>query len=127
MTASCAETIRDAASPTGSTRRIYATQPNPGMASLARPVPIGSGDIEALSGWAASQRIDLAVVGPEAPLAAGIADRFRKKGVPVFGPSGEAARIESSKAFAKDLMTEFGIPTAAHRTFTDAELADRKR
>ena len=65
----------------------------------------------------------LAVVGPEAPLAAGIADRFRKKGVPVFGPTAEAARIESSKAFAKDLMAEAGIPTAAHRTFTELEPA----
>ncbi len=102
---------------------LFATQPNAGMASLARPVPIAPGDVEALTGWAASQRIDLAVVGPEAPLAAGIADRFRKKGVPVFGPSAEAARIEASKAFAKDLMTEAGIPTAGHRTFTDAEQA----
>ena len=100
---------------------LYATQPNPGMAGLARAVPIGAGEVEALTGWAASQRIDLAVVGPEGPLAVGIANRFRKQGVPVFGPSREAARIESSKAFAKDLMTEAGVPTAAHRTFSDAD------
>jgi phosphoribosylamine--glycine ligase len=102
---------------------LFATQPNAGMAALARPVPIGSGDLEALSGWAASQRIDLAVVGPEAPLAAGVADKFRKKGVPVFGPSAEAARIEASKAFAKELMAEAGVPTAAHRTFSELEPA----
>src|SRR5690349_115724 len=95
---------------------LFATQPNAGMAALAKPVPIGSGDLEALSGWAASQRIDLAVIGPEGPLAAGVADKLRKKGVPVFGPSAEAARIEASKAFAKELMAEAGIPTAAHRT-----------
>jgi phosphoribosylamine--glycine ligase len=102
---------------------LYATRPNPGMARLARAVPIGPGEVEALTGWAASQRIDLAVVGPEGPLAAGIADRFRKKGVPVFGPSQDAARIESSKAFAKELMHEAGVPTALHRTFTDADEA----
>jgi phosphoribosylamine--glycine ligase len=79
--------------------------------------------VEALTGWAASQRIDLAVVGPEAPLAAGISDRFRKKGVPVFGPSGDAARIESSKAFAKELMQEAGVPTAEHRTFSSVDEA----
>lgn len=105
------------------TAELYATQPNPGMASLARPVPIAPGDVEALTGWAASQRIDLAVIGPEGPLAAGIADRFRKKGVPVFGPSADAARIESSKAFAKELMVEAGVPTAGHRTFAVADEA----
>ena len=100
---------------------LYATQPNAGMATLSRTVPIGPSDVEALTGWAASQRIDLAVVGPEAPLAAGIVDRFRQKGVPVFGPTADAARIETSKAFSKELMVEAGIPTAGHRTFTDLE------
>ena len=103
---------------------LYATQPNGGMGELARPVPLGPGEVEALAGWTASQRIDLAVVGPEAPLAAGIADRFRKQGVAVFGPSAEAARIEASKAFAKELMVEAGVPTAAHRTFGDAAEAE---
>lgn len=98
---------------------MWATRPNGGMRALARAVPIGPDEVEALSGWAASQRIDLAVVGPEAPLAAGLADRFRQKGVPAFGPSADAARIESSKAFAKQLMVEVGVPTAAHRTFRD--------
>jgi phosphoribosylamine--glycine ligase len=102
---------------------LFATKPNPGMARLAKPVPIGATDVEALTGWAASQRIDLAVVGPEGPLAAGISDRFRKKGVPVFGPSGDAARIESSKAFAKELMQQAGVPTAEHRTFSNPDEA----
>jgi phosphoribosylamine--glycine ligase len=103
---------------------FYATQPNGGMTGLAHPLEIAASDTEALSGWAASRAIDLAVIGPEAPLAAGLADRMRKKGVPVFGPSSDAARIESSKAFAKALMAEAGVPTAAYRTFTqqaDAE------
>jgi phosphoribosylamine--glycine ligase len=105
------------------TAELFATTPNPGMAQLARGVPIGPMEIEALTGWAASQRIDLAVVGPEAPLAAGIVDRFRKKGVPAFGPTGDAARIESSKVFAKELMREAGVPTAEHRAFTDPDEA----
>lgn len=91
---------------------------------MAKAVPIGANEIEALAGWAASQRIDLAVVGPEAPLAAGIVDRFREKGVPAFGPSAEAARIEASKAFAKQLMVEAGVPTATHRTFQDCVEAE---
>src|SRR5687767_12965516 len=102
---------------------LYATKPNPGMAALARAVPIGPTEVEALTGWAAGQRIDLAIVGPEAPLALGIVDRFRKKGVPVFGPTADAARIESSKVFAKQLMQDAGIPTAAHRSFADPDQA----
>src|SRR5512145_2401979 len=89
------------------TAELFATKPNPGMARLARGVPIGPMEIEALCGWAASQRIDLGV---------GISDRFRKKGVPVFGPSGDAARIESSKVFSKEIMREAGVPTAEHRS-----------
>ncbi len=103
---------------------LWVTQPNGGMHELAHPVPIGPGEVEALTGWAAGQRIDLAVVGPEAPLAAGIADRFRTKGVPVFGPTANAARIEASKAFAKQLMADAGVPTATHRTFTEAGEAE---
>jgi phosphoribosylamine--glycine ligase len=89
------------------------------MATLAEGVEISPGDTEALAGWAASRSIDLTVVGPEAPLAAGIADRFRAKGLPVFGPSGAAARIESSKAFSKELMRGAGVPTADFRVFRE--------
>jgi phosphoribosylamine--glycine ligase len=103
---------------------LFATQPNGGMAPLCTAVPIAAGDVEALSGWAASHRVDLTVVGPEAPLAAGLADRFRAKGLPVFGPSKDAARIESSKAWAKELMRDAGIPTAEHRTFRDRGAAE---
>jgi len=103
---------------------FFATRPNGGMVPLCSAVPIAPGDVEALSGWAASHRIDLTVVGPEAPLAAGMADRFRAKGLPVFGPSKNAARIESSKAYAKELMRGAGVPTAEHRTFRDREGAE---
>ncbi len=103
---------------------LYATRPNGGMAGLARAVPIAPTDIEALAGWARAEIIDLAVIGPEVPLAQGIADRFAKFGTPVFGPSAAAARIESSKAYAKDLMREAGVPTAGYRTFRDLEAAE---
>jgi phosphoribosylamine---glycine ligase len=98
---------------------FFATQPNGGMADLCTAVEIAPGDIEALAGWAAAHHIDLTVVGPEAPLAAGIVDRFERKGLSVFGPSKSAARIESSKVYSKDLMRNAGVPTAEYRTFTN--------
>ncbi|NNM05953.1 MAG: phosphoribosylamine--glycine ligase [Gemmatimonadetes bacterium] len=102
---------------------FFATQPNGGMAALAEGVEIAPGDTEALAGWAAARSIDLTVVGPEAPLAAGIADRFRNKGLPVFGPSAAAARIESSKSYAKELMRGAGVPTADFRVFRELAAA----
>jgi len=98
---------------------FFATRPNGGMAPLCRAVEIAPGDVEALSGWAAAHRIDLTVVGPEGPLANGIADRFEVKGLPIFGPSRAASRIEASKAYAKELLRDANVPTAEHRTFTD--------
>jgi len=103
--------------------QLFATRPNGGMAAFARSVEIAPTDVEALAGWAAAQRMDLTVVGPEAPLANGIADRFRKAGLPVFGPSRTAARIEASKAYSKDLMKRAGVPTAGFETFTDLDEA----
>jgi phosphoribosylamine---glycine ligase len=103
---------------------FFATRPNGGMARLCEAVEIAPADVEALSGWAGAHRIDLTVVGPEGPLAAGIVDRFRAKGLPIFGPSKDAARIEASKAYAKELMRGAGVPTAEHRTFTNAEGAE---
>ncbi len=103
---------------------FFATKPNGGMVGLVEPVEISPGDIEALSGWAASRSIDLTVVGPEVPLAAGIVDRFQAKGLPIFGPSGAAAQIESSKSFAKDLMRNAGVPTAGFRIFRDLLAAE---
>ncbi len=109
---------------------FFATRPNPGMAPLCTPVDLSPDDAEGLASWADGEGITLTVVGPELPLARGIADLFRKRGLPLFGPSASAVRIESSKAFAKQLMERAGVPTAAHRTFTrwpDAEayLKDR--
>ncbi len=98
---------------------FHATRPNGGMAPLCTGVDISPTDVVALAGWAAAKRIDLVVVGPETPLAAGLADRLRKAGIPVFGPSAAAARIESSKAFAKDLMAGAGVPTAEYEVHTD--------
>ena len=103
---------------------LFATRPNGGMAPLCTPVELDPGDIEALSGWAAAHRIDLTIVGPEAPLAAGIVDRFEGKGLPIFGPTKAAARIESSKAYAKDLMRSAGVPTSEYRSFTSREGAE---
>jgi len=98
---------------------FFATRPNGGMATMCHTVEIGPSDVEALAGWAAANRIDLTVVGPEAPLAAGITDRFEAQGLRVFGPSRAAARIESSKAYAKELLRNANVPTADHRTFSN--------
>ncbi|MXY32143.1 MAG: phosphoribosylamine--glycine ligase [Gammaproteobacteria bacterium] len=103
---------------------FFATRPNAGMAGMARAVDISPTDVEALTSWAESHRMDLVVIGPEVPLALGLADRLEAAGVPAFGPSRAAARIESSKAFAKDLMSAAGVPTADYRVFTDAARAE---
>jgi len=98
---------------------FFATRPNGGMAALATGVELGPGDLDALTDFALEKKMDLTVVGPEAPLAAGIVDRFREKGLPIFGPTAAAARIESSKAFAKELMRSNGVPTADFRVFRE--------
>ena len=103
---------------------FYATRPNAGMAGMARPVDISPTDVQALTSWAVDCGMDLVVIGPEVPLALGLADRLEAAGVPAFGPSRAAARIESSKAFAKDLMSAAGVPTADYRVFTDAARAE---
>jgi phosphoribosylamine---glycine ligase len=99
---------------------LIATPGNPGIARHARCVPLKEQEIEGLRDLALRERVDLTVVGPELPLALGLADRFRERGLAVFGPSQAAARLESSKAFAKDLMVRHGIPTARFRAFTEA-------
>ncbi len=104
-------------------KKLYCAPGNAGMAGLAECVPIAAEDIDALVRFAVEAEIDLTVVGPEAPLAAGITDRFEKKGLQVFGPSQKAAQIEASKAFAKRLMNKYGILTAKGRSFTDFEKA----
>ena len=98
---------------------LLAAPGNPGIASLATLLPIPVGDLDRLVEAATGHQVDLVVVGPEAPLADGLADRLRAKGIATFGPSAKAAQIEASKAFAKDVMTSAGVPTAPYATFTD--------
>lgn len=98
--------------------RLFATRPNPGMAPLVEPLDLAPDDIDGLALWAEGQEVNLTVVGPEVPLAGGIADVFRKRGLPLFGPTAAAARLESSKAFAKELMERREVPTARYRCFT---------
>jgi phosphoribosylamine--glycine ligase len=102
---------------------------NPGLAELGRTAAVSAGDIDALTALARRERPDLTIVGPEAPLAAGIVDAFRDAGLPVFGPTAAAARIESSKSFAKELMLRAGVPTARaerHTTIDGAKRAARE-
>lgn len=96
---------------------------NAGTALVGRNEPVGAEDIDAVMALATYERPGLVVVGPEAPLALGLANRLEAEGIPVFGPSQEAAQIESSKAFSKELMREAGIPTASFGVFDDPEKA----
>ncbi|NLW07802.1 MAG: phosphoribosylamine--glycine ligase [Clostridia bacterium] len=100
--------------------KIYCAPGNPGIAELASCVPLKVDDIAGLVNFARQEKIDLTVVGPEAPLVAGIVDAFEAAGMAIFGPSRAAAQLEGSKAFAKEMMVQAGIPTARHATFTDA-------
>ena len=103
--------------------RMVAAPGNPGIAAHARCVPVKDTAVVELVDLAREARPDLVVVGPEVPLALGLADRLRGAGFAVFGPSAAAARLESSKAFSKDLMARHGVPTARFRTFRDAAAA----
>jgi phosphoribosylamine--glycine ligase len=103
--------------------RVFCAPGNGGTGAVATNVAIASGDIDALLAFARDAGVDLTVVGPEAPLVAGIVDRFRAAGLRVFGPSAAAARLEGSKAFAKQFMARHHIPTAAYATFTELEEA----
>ncbi|HWQ62729.1 MAG TPA: phosphoribosylamine--glycine ligase, partial [Negativicutes bacterium] len=103
--------------------KIYCAPGNPGIGELAECVALDVQDNTALVTFAWENKIDLTVVGPEAPLANGIVDVFAAHGLKIFGPSQAAARIEGSKAFAKDLMRKYGIPTAGYDVFTDSEAA----
>ena len=103
--------------------KLYAVPGNGGMADLARLVPIRAMDLEAIRDFAVREKIDFVVVAPDDPLAAGLVDMLHAEGIKCFGPEKRAAEIESSKAFAKDLMKKYGIPTAKYAVFTDAEEA----
>jgi phosphoribosylamine--glycine ligase len=102
---------------------LLATPGNPGIARHARCLEVAADDLDGLLQAAGRERVDLTVVGPEAPLVAGLADRFHAKGHVVLGPTAAAAAIEGSKTFAKTLMARHGIPTARFQTFDDAGAA----
>ncbi len=103
--------------------RFYAAPGNPGIARHAQCVKLDLCDHAAIAAFCRGNGIDLVVVGPEAPLVAGIADDLRAAGIRVFGPSKAAARLEGSKAFTKELCAAYGIPTAAYGRFDDLEAA----
>jgi phosphoribosylamine--glycine ligase len=97
---------------------------NPGTAALAENRPVAPDHPDAVAALAREARVDLVVVGPEAPLVAGVADAVRAAGIAVFGPDGAAARLEGSKAFAKEVMLASGVRTAAGRAFTSVPEAE---
>lgn len=99
---------------------IFCAPGNGGIESAARCIPLSVTDLGGLVRFAKETKIDLTVVGPEVPLLEGIVDRFEAEGLKIFGPRKNAARIEGSKRFAKELMQKYGIPTASFRSFTDA-------
>ena len=106
------------------TDKLYAIPGNPGMEDIAECIAdISISDNAALVSFALEKKIDLAVVGPEVPLANGVVDALSKVGVKAFGPTKLAAEIEGSKAFSKDLMKKYGIPTAKYEVFTEAGAA----
>ena len=102
---------------------LFCAPGNGGIGQLAELVDVGAEDIEALAEFAESKEIDLTIVGPEAALAKGIVDVFEKRGLRIFGPTKAAARLESSKAFAKNLMKKSRVPTAAFAVFDDPQAA----
>ena len=105
--------------------RLYAAPGNAGMADLATCLPVGATDLDGVVRAAREIEADLTVVGPDDPLALGLVDRLQAEGLAAFGPTAAAARIESSKAFAKELMRRAGIPTARYEVFDDIEPARR--
>ncbi len=101
-------------------KKIFCAPGNPGIASIAECVKIKVENIPAIVDLVRGEKIDLTVVGPEAPLVAGLVDALEKEGYPVFGPRQRAAELEGSKVLAKDIMHKYGIPTARYATFDDA-------
>ncbi len=105
--------------------RLFVAPGNPGTEAIACNTPLDAADHAAIVAFCRVEKIDLVVVGPEAPLVAGLVDDLAEAGVAAFGPTKEAARLEGSKGFTKDLCREYGIPTAAYERFSDA--GDAKR
>ncbi|MFC1657911.1 phosphoribosylamine--glycine ligase [Candidatus Omnitrophota bacterium] len=103
--------------------KVFCAPGNAGIGQLAECVAIKADDISGLLEFALQERIDLTVVGPETALSLGIVDQFEKSNLKVFGPNKQAARLESSKVFAKELMSKYGVPTAAFRVFDNPDKA----
>lgn len=103
--------------------KIYCAPGNAGIAALAECVPITAMEFDKLADFAASQQIDLTIIGMDDPLVGGVVDVFEERGLRVFGPRKNAAVLEGSKAFSKELMKKYNIPTAAYETFDDADAA----
>jgi len=103
--------------------RLTCAPGNPGTATLGANLPLAATDVDGLVAWAAQHRPDLVVIGPEAPLCLGLADRLAAAGVRAFGPTAAAAQLEGSKVFSKDVMTKAGVPTAAAQSFDDPAAA----
>ena len=99
--------------------KIYCAPGNAGIAKIAECVPIGVMEFDRLADYAIDNNIDLAIIGPDDPLVGGIVDVFEKRGIRTFGPRKDAAILEGSKAFSKNLMKKYGIPTAAYEIFDD--------
>src|ERR1700733_13184684 len=102
---------------------LFCAPGNPGIDQLAKRVGIAQDDFPALIAFAKESKIDLTIVGPDDPIAAGIVDEFEKAGLRIFGPSKAAAQLESSKAFAKSVMREAGVPTADFEVFDNSDPA----
>lgn len=104
-------------------KKLICAPGNPGMSSLGKCIPVSVSDPIAIADLAEKEQIDFTIVGPEIPLVAGVVDEFRKRGLRAFGPIAAAAALEGSKAFSKNVMKKYGIPTAAYETFTDLKSA----
>lgn len=104
---------------------LFVAKGNAGIWEIAKKVDISPTDVKALADFAQKEGIDFTIIGPEAPLVEGIVDEFESRGLKIFGPNKEAAKLEGSKAFAKRFMEKYGIPTARYRTFTDFEEAKK--
>jgi len=100
-------------------KKIYCAPGNGGTSSFAQNIDVPASDLESLLNFALKEKIDLTVIGPEAPLVEGIVDLFEEKGLKIFGPKKEAARLEASKVFAKRIMRKYAIPTADFCIFDD--------
>ena len=103
--------------------KLYCAPGNAGISKQATIVPIPANDVKGLLRFALQETIDLTVVGPEDPLTRGIVDLFESEGLSIFGPSGRAAQLEGSKAFAKEMMRKYGLPTASYEIFKDRQKA----